>query len=257
MSKQYRYLNKRLSMKNNFTKLLVLIISILICTSCIDLQENLYLQKDGSGRFSFVVNMGEFKSMMDMFDFGNNKNGKFESEKTPTEQINSAFEITSKKLLEIKGISNVRSIEDTINYSFGIGFDFNDINALNKAMYNLFDNDTVKSNKKKTTYFTWKNNKLTRLETLDTKSFLGKTAALSGKNKNNDAMNSLFNFEKLFENISYSTNYIFENKIISSNNPNASLSSDSKNITIKCYPFATEVDSTQKKCDIGNTITFK
>jgi hypothetical protein len=195
---------------------------------------------------------------MDMFDFGKNKNGKFESEKTPTEQINSAFEITSKKLLNINGISNVRSIEDTINYSFGIGFDFKDINVLNKAINKLFEDDSSKKDiKKETTYFTWKNNKLTRLETLDTKSFLGKTAALSGKNKNNDAMNSLFNFEKLFENISYSTNYTFENKISSSNNPNASLSSDSKNITIKCYPFATEVDSTQKKCDIANTIIFK
>lgn len=241
-------------MKKNLLKSLIITICLFVCTACFDLQENLYLKKDGAGNFSFVINMSEFKSMMDMFGDGGS-NSQFGSDKTSTEKLNSAFQITRKKLLNTNGITNVNAIEDTINYTFGIGFDFKNIDALNKAMNKLFDDDSATNTKRKEiTYFTWKDNKLTRIESLDTKSILGKTTTMAGKDK---LENNFFNIEKLFEGISYSCIYKFDDKIVSSNNSNAILSTDSKSINLKCYPFASITDSTQKKCNIANTIIFK
>ena len=224
------------------------------CTACFDLQENLFLKKDGSGNFSFTIDMSEFKSMMAMFDQAGDEKGEFTIKKTPQGKLNTTFEITRRKLLNTKGVSNVKAIEDTINYVFGLSFDFKDIETLNKAMNRLFEADSVKTDQKEKVYFQWKDKQLTRLDVLDSKSLFGKTAAISDKNGSTDGM---FNINKLFESVSYSTNYEFENKVGATINQNAMLSSNFKRVSLKCYPFAVQTDSAAKKCSIANTITLK
>lgn len=246
-------------MKNHLLKITVILICLLVCTACFDLQENLLLKKDGSGKFSFLINLGEFKTMLSMFDQEDIKDDREKSitRKSPANKLNSTFEITRRKLLNTPGISNVKNIEDTINYSFGLSFDFKNIESLNKAMNRIFEDDSVKTDVKETEYFQFKNNQLTRFEVLDSKSLLGKTNAMSGSSREGKTDNGLMSLSKLFEAVSYSTNYEFENKIDSLKNENAMLSSNLKKVSIKCYPFAVLKDSTQKKCSISNTITFK
>jgi hypothetical protein len=246
-------------MKKHLFKITVILICLLGCTACFDLQENLLLKKDGSGKFSFLINLGEFKPMLSMFDQEDNKIDKEKSttRKSPANKLNSTFEITRRKLLNTPGISNVKNIEDTINYSFGLSFDFKNIEALNKAMNRLFEDDSADTEIEETVYFQLKNNQLTRLEVLDSKSLLGKTNAMSGISKSGKTDNGLMSLSKLFEAVTYTANYEFENKIDSIKNENAMLSSNLKKVSIKCFPFAAPEDSTQQKCSISNIITFK
>lgn len=241
-------------MKKQLLNIFIVVFSLFCCTACFDLNENLFLKKDGSGSFSFTVDLGEMKSMMSMFDgFGKDmeKKGNVTIKKTPLSKMNTEFELKRRELLNTKGISNVKTIEDTINYTFGFKFDFKNIDALNIAMNTLFKDDSTKTEDKK--YFAWKNNQLTRFEQLDSKSFLGSSSIMSGANE----ANGMFNLNKIFETVSYSTTYEFENKIDSTNNENAMLSSTFKKVTLTCHPFAEPKDSTQKKCTIANTITLK
>lgn len=243
-------------MKKRLLNIFIALITILGCTACFDIHENLFLKKDGSGNFYFTVDLGEMKSMMSMFDgFGKGmeNKGNVTIKKTPLSKINTKFEIKRRELLNTKGISNVNLIEDTINYTFGFKFDFKNIDALNVAMNTIFKDDSAKTKLEDKIYFTWKNNQLTRNEQLDSKSFLGSSSVMSGANAKND----LFNLNKIFETATYSSTYEFENKIDSTYNENAMLSSDFKKVTLTCYPFAEQKDSTQKKYTIANTITLK
>ncbi len=243
-------------MNKRLLNISITFICLLGCTSCFDLNENVFFKKDGSGNFSFSVDLGEMKSMMSMFDsFGKDldNKGNMTIKKTPINKLNTQFEIKRRELLNTKGISNVNLIEDTINYTFGFKFDFKNIDALNVAMNTLFKDDSTQTKTENKTYFAWKNNQFIRYEQLDSKSFLGSSSIMSGGNIDN----GLFNLNKLFETATYSTSYEFENKIDSTYNTNAMLSSTFKKVTLTCHPFAEQKDSTQKKCTIANTITLK
>jgi hypothetical protein len=252
-------------LKKNIQKFILIACTLFCCTACFDIQENFFLKKDGSGTFSFVIDMSQFKSMMAMFDgIGSafedkdkrNEKAKKEKKKSPNEKLSSTFEKTRRKLLNTGGISNVKSIEDTTNLIVGISFDFKNIIALNDAMNKLFEGDSVNSDTSKVTYFEYKNKQLTRLEVLDSKSILGKTNAMSAQ-KDDNAESMPFDVEKLFGDVTYSTNYEFEDKIDAVQNENALLSTNMQKVTLKIYPFVTPKDSTQKKHSIGNSISFK
>lgn len=243
-------------MKGHGLKFFILIVSLLGCTGCFDLQENVFLNKDGSGKFSFVVNLSEFKMMADMFDESEETKGDFTLKNSSTGKLNSSFVSTIKKLEKTKGISDIKTIEDTVNYTFGLSFNFKDVYALNKAMNRLFEDDSITSNTTETTFFVIKNKQFIRLDVLDSKSIFGKTTSMSNTNTKKTE-NSFFSASKLFETISYTSNYEFEQTIDSINNNSAILSNNLKKVSLKCYPFADTKKNAQNKCTIANIITLK
>ena len=183
------------------------------------------------------------------------KNNKTKKQSS-NEELNSQFEVTRNKLLNLPGITQVKAIEDTINYKFGVSFDFKNIQSLNKAMNKLFEDDSAPKGTKDIVYFEMKGNQLIRHDAMDSKSILGKSVALSNT-KGGKSQNAIGGMDQVFSTVTYSTNYEFENKIDSTQNENALLSSNMKKVTLKCYPFAALKDSTQKRCSIANIITFK
>lgn len=248
-------------MKKYIPKITLVLFTLFCCTACFDLQENLFLKKDGSGTFSFIIDMSQFKSMMTMFDgVGkslDNKSNKDEKTTAPNDKLSTTFEKTRRKLLNTEGISNVKIVEDTANLNFGISFSFKTVVSLNDAMNKLFEeDDSLKTNRKKVTYFEYKDNQLTRLEALDSKSILGKSSSMVEKSPDVNSENPLFNVEQLFGTISYTMNYEFENKISSVKNQQSLLSANMQKVTLKIYPFASS-DSTKAKTSMANTISFK
>ena len=247
-------------MRKHIFRITIILFSLFGCTACFDIQEDVFFNKDGSGNFSFIINLEQVKSMMAMFDDGksNDKVSKTKpmTKSSPNEVLNSDFEKTKLNLLKTEGISNVKIIEDTIHFKFGLSFNFKDIAVLNKAMNKLFEDDSVKSGNKEIVYFEKKDKQLIRNEALDTKSILSKSRSISYEN--DKKANNLFSgLDQLFSTVSYTTNYEFENKIESSLNTNSALSDNKKKVTIKCFPFAALKDSTQKKCTIANIIILK
>jgi hypothetical protein len=215
----------------------------LLCTSCFDIRENVLFNKNGSGEFTFSMNLAELKPMVSMFGAENGESS--------NELLASRFRETSSKLKQLPGITSAKSIEDTVNYTFGVSFSFDDIKALNLAMNSIFNDDSAI---KQIPYFEWKGRQLIRNEQLDSKSILGKTTELSNT-KGVKTQNSLGGLESLFSTVSYTTSYTFDRKVDSTRNENAMLSKDLKTVTVKCFPFALK-DSTQKKCTVGNVISL-
>lgn len=241
-------------MKKHLLNITFILFSLLCCTGCFDIQENVFFKKDGSGTFTFQVDLNDMKSMMSMF--ANIQPAGEKDEKatpaSPYERINSSFEEAIGKLGSIKGISNVHTIEDTASSKFGLAFDFNTVTSLNKAMNKIFQDDTSK-NARQTDYFEWKGNELIRHEQLDSKFIVGKTGTLSGS-KSTSPAGKIGNIDQLFSGVSYTATYSFEKKISSCQNQAAVISGDKRQISIKCYPFAAPNDSTRQKCTIANTI---
>ncbi len=246
-------------MQNRLLKFLILLLSVFGCSACFDLQENLYFKKDGSGNFSFIVSLGDLKSMMSMFENGKSDDNTGKSQRTKkssNEKLSNNFESTRKKLMKIDGITNVKTIEDTVNNKFGLSFNFKNVGVLNSAMNRLFEDDTATEKSPDIVYFQWKDNQLIRNEEIDSKSIIGKSGDFTKDSKKRSETLLPFSLDQLFGSVSYSSSYEFEQKISQSANPNAALSSNMKKVTIKCYPFAAEKDTLKQKCTIANTISF-
>jgi hypothetical protein len=237
-------------MKKYIPKVAVLIISIFTCTACFDIRETIFLKKDGSGKFTFVIDMSELKVMFGSSDDSTSATSGLEVKK-PTDKIDSKFEDIKKELRTIDGISNIIQNVDTSNIIVTIGFDFKNVTALNGALNVLFKDE---ENLKPVTYYEYKNKQFTRLESAS-KGFL--KAGFEDKNApkgKSDAGKAPFNLDGLFQTISYTTTYEFENEIQKSANKEALLTADQKKIILKCYPF---VEDSTKKCSLTNTITLK
>ena len=236
-------------MKHRIWSSLLFLFSIVCCTGCFDIEENAVVNKDGSGKFSFIINMEQFKSMMSLFGDTDKVFKEDPKKKNQDKQFGTSIERTRRKLLNIPGVSNVKVIEDSVNYRFGIAFEYNSILTLNKAMNKLFEDDTATVTTEKK-YVEWKDNTLIRYDLVDSKSLLGQTGGIGGDKKENP----LFDAEKLFAKVSYSTKYTFEQPV-KPDNPQSKLSPDMKTVSITCYPFAAK-DSTMAPCTIANTITL-
>ena len=105
----------------------IFILSIIITfifTSCIDLIEEISINKDLSGHYELRLEAGSFGGMM---------NGQLDMP---------AMHELNEKVNQLKhqdGISHVQKIIQPKNMKFKINFDFRDEKALNAAMYQLAD----------------------------------------------------------------------------------------------------------------------
>lgn len=234
-------------MSNRFSKIIILFFSIFLCTACFDIQENIVLKKDGSGKFTFTIDMSELKTMFGS-DNGSIKTSS-KNDKNPTDKIDSKFDAIKVELKKIDGISNITQNVDTTNIIVKVGFNFKNIDALNNGLNVLFKDD---ENTKPITYYEFKDKQFTRLESAS-KGFL--KAGFEDKNTSKDKKASAkmpFDLDGLFQTISYTTTYEFENDIKQSSNKDAVVS-NKKKITLKCYPF---VEDSTKACSLTNTITL-
>lgn len=236
-------------MKRPFLLASVAIISLLLCTGCFDLEEYLFLKKDGSGKFSFVVNMSKMMAMAQMFEDSTETKKYDESDK-----VNTQFERARRKIVNIPGISNYQEIADSVNYRYGFSFEFRNVQSLNKALNYVFASDTatVETNN---SYFEWKNNQLSRLEPTDVRKLVnGQAVDPSGKS-GTAAKKQLFNFDMVFSDITYNTTYEFEQAIDSVANENSLLAPKGNKVILTCHPFAQ--DSVSMACSLKNKIYLK
>lgn len=236
-------------MKRPFLLASTAIISLLLCTGCFDLEEYLFLKKDGSGKFSFVVNMSKMMAMAQMFEDSTETKKVDENEK-----LNTQFERSRRKIATIQGISNYQEIADSVNYRFGFSFEFRNIQALNKALNYVFASDS--SSETNYSYFEWKDNQLSRLEPTDVRNLVsGSTAAPDTKTGSAAAKKQLMNLDMVFSDITYNTTYEFEQPIDSVANDKCLLAPKGNKVILTCHPFAR--DSASLTCSLKNKIFLK
>lgn len=108
----------------------LMVITMALCfTSCINIIEKLKLNKDGSGNYAMTIDMGRLAGMMKMM--GQETEGMDEL----MTSADSTFQANKAKLEGLDGISNVKFTANESNLNFTISYDFTDLEALNRAIW--------------------------------------------------------------------------------------------------------------------------
>lgn len=210
--------NINLPMKVYFKSSILLIFIAFCLTSCFDLKEKVFLKKDGSGTFTFTIDMSQSKLFLDMA-----KRMTEDPDDSPATKVNSSFDENKDDLEKIKGITNVRSIVDEINYTYGFQFDFANVNALNEAIGKTLGKD--RKNKNSFVQYRYNKGEFERVEEAVLKNKLESEMKKGGKAE-------AFSSSAIFHDVRYITEYTFERKIKNVDQDKAQISADGKTVTL-------------------------
>ncbi|MEM6347095.1 MAG: hypothetical protein AAF927_24690, partial [Bacteroidota bacterium] len=106
---------------------LVLIMAVAIAPACLEIEEEVSLNKDGSGSYLMSIDMSEVMGMLQGM-MGDNEEA---LDQAGMGKMDSTLQETANKLRELDGISKVKhSVE---GFRFSIGYDFSSLAVLNKA----------------------------------------------------------------------------------------------------------------------------
>jgi hypothetical protein len=199
---------------------IISICCILFFTSCFDILEDVTFNKDYSGEFSFI------------FQF---KNAQILQQQANTEMSNAVQDL--KMVNNIDGIKNFEYVIDKSQNQFGIKFSFNNIDNLNRALQIIFKTNDVK-------YFAVKNNTIIRYEYNNISERIEESFGEQKK---------LFDFNVLFDDVKYNTQYHFYNNVDSTQNKNTIISENNTSNTM--YLFNKEKN--EKNQTLSDTIFIK
>lgn len=122
------------------TKLLRTLCGIFITlslTGCIEIFEELTLEKNGNGHFREKIDMSGAAGMLNMMKSSNEnagENGSTNGEAAQNTDPSQAFMEKWQQLKEMPGIENVRIVRDTVRYKYMVEFDFDNGQVLNDAI---------------------------------------------------------------------------------------------------------------------------
>lgn len=213
-------------------------------SGCFDIIEEIWVKKDGSGAYSYTINMGEAKSMIEMFkSMAPDSTGAGEDNSMgQMDDISKGFTTVIGKLKEVKGITGAAEIKDTVNYVFGVKFNYADMAALNEATRIVAGKEAVDKpsfiSEKKKFIFT---------DAFETKSDL--TKALLGEEEHNEDMEMAKN---MFSETRLRKIYHFERQVKKASNKASQISSDKKSVTLDYYLFKED----SKDLELKNEISF-
>jgi hypothetical protein len=181
---------------------IISICCVFIFTSCFDILEDVTFNKDYSGEFSFI------------FQF---KNAQILQQQANTEMSNAVQDL--KMVNNIDGIKNFEYVINKSQNKFGIKFSFNNIDNLNRALQIIFKTNDVK-------YFAVKNNTIIRYEY---NNITERIEDSFGEQK------KLFDFNVLFDDVKYNTQYHFYNNVDSTQNKNTIISKNNTSNTMYLF----------------------
>ena len=117
-------------------RLLLFLLLIPFLQSCFELKEELFIHKEGWGKYQLVADFSAHKEMLQAL-----KNQADTIEQNPFGKKGESFaelletwDLGAEKLNAINGISNAERIVDEENFILGFKFDFQDISALNLVL---------------------------------------------------------------------------------------------------------------------------
>ncbi len=222
-------------MKRLFSLVLVLFISM-SATSCMNFIENIFFNKDGSGTYSFTIDMGGLKSLAAMGS----------EDLTPEnlmKEVNLDENETEARLKDIPGISNVGTTIDKQAYVVKVHFDFDNINALNDGL-NAFMADSTSDQSGPFEFFSKKKKTITRA---NLNRFMNTfEGALGASETEGVDMNMV---KLMFSDVYYTSEIETERRIKSFDNTDYKAEGENK-IVWKIYPFKGD----DLNADVGVTI---
>ena len=130
---------------------IILLVCTVMFTSCLNVTERIVFNKDGSGKVVTTVDMSEMMGMLSMFMPDSLKESMGELDKLMGSEV-PAYK-------GMRGISNVSTFSNE-EYVYNISYEFDDVDALNKAMAVSDGNDALGLGSE--TKFKFKKNRLCR-----------------------------------------------------------------------------------------------
>ena len=230
-------------MKKNWIAIIGLCITL---TGCLNITEEIFLGKNGSGKYISTLDISKMKEMLDMLKaFNPDSSGSKDSELSKLDSISDMLGDFS----GIPGITEVKKEKKDEN-TYTVSFNFRDITALNEAMKrkNRKDSSLAKGD-----FFSFKPGNFT----CNDSSLSGINDALKGMNSepaSSDSMAMAMNMVKgMMGDMKYTSIYHFPGKVTAYTNKLATLSDDGKTLTLVLNLF----DENQVGKTLQNQISYK
>lgn len=228
-------------MKSKLTLQILVIVCLLTTTSCVSFLEKVFFRADGSGTYTFSVDLS---SMMDMAQMA--------GDEMDADQLMKELKMdengTMDKLKEIEGVNNVRPEFDQETSMLSMVFDFDNIAALNEGI-STYLHDSTKAEVVQYEIFTMKGNSIERsnLNLLMDSFEKGMEAGM----EDSEEMSMEF-VKMMFSDMFYAVEIETEQKIKSFSNEEYEQKGD-KTISWKTYPF----NNLDNKTDISVKVKMK
>lgn len=241
---------------------LILFISLTM-NACLDLEEKIFLRKDGSGTYSFKIELKDSisnsiqQSMQNAtidssFIQENALNGSSEQK-----QLIQGLSIIEKELKLVQGIENIQLKADDNLFKYHLSFDFKNVPSLNEALKKIAGTQFSKKENSspipvKSQLISFSNNMLKRNHDEN----LSKVLQMNQLPQKKDA--NYLMLASIFKDLKFTSIYEFESEVKSFSNKGAVLSDNKKTLISICHPFATMKSSGEgDPCSFDNMIQFK
>jgi hypothetical protein len=231
-------------MKKNLIAIACLCIFL---TGCLNITEEIFLEKNGSGKYVSTMDMSKMKEMLDMVKA-------FAPDSSAGNMDLSKLDSISDMLGDFNGIPGITNIkkEKKDENTYVVSFNFKDISALNEAMKrkNKKDSATVQP---KGDFFSFSPGQFNCNDT----SLSGINDAMKDMNgapSDNDSMAMAMTMIKgMMGDMKYTSIYHMPGKVTSFSNKLATLSEDGKTVTLVLNLF----DESQQNKTLLNKIQYK
>lgn len=213
---------------------------LFLTTSCLDIQESIYLRNNGSGKFALTVDLENMESLLQLIG-KYSEEGKDNKDILANSDIN--FDDLKEELEKQQGISKVKTIQENNSKLLGIAFEFDDVNALNRALQEMND----QKSEKKRDYFSYSNGELTRFNTLGIKEHVQREMDMDIDLSVDGVM-----LGSLLKDMTYTTKYTFEKPVKKASNPGSRITNEGRTVSLTYYFF----DEERKTNHLENNISF-
>jgi len=226
-------------------KLLVISGLCLLLTGCLNITEEIFFEKNGSGKYISTLDLSKMKEMLDMLKaFAPDSTGTKELDGTKLDSVADMLGDFS----GIPGITDIRKEKKDEN-TYSVSFRFSNIKALNEAMKRKNKKDSVVTTGD---FFSFSSGEFSCNDT----SLSGLNSAMKGLNEPqpNDSMAMAVNMMKgMMGDMKYTSIYHFPGKVTSYSNKLATVSEDGKTLTLVLNLF----DESQQNKTLQNKVQFK
>lgn len=212
-------------------KIIVVLLSALFFSGCLNITEEVFLEKDGSGRYITTIDMSKMQEMLEMLKaFSPDAQ---EGNKSDLSNLDSMQNMMG-DLSGIPGISDFRKEKKDSNI-YVISFRFKDVKALNAAMSKRNQKDAMGGDK-----YSFSPGSFTCNDT----TMMGLNKAmeeLNGEAGSSDSVAMAMQmFQGMMGDMTYRTIYHFPGKVTSYSNKEATLSEDGKTLRLEINLFDKE-----------------
>jgi len=213
--------------------------------SCFEIKENIHIKEDGSGSYSFLMDMSQLKPLFamsrdlqrSMGDTSARARAAAPATPNPLLQMKTKFDALQTKLEAVPGISAYKTICDTTTYMIGAQYSFASIEALNNSI-NVLRTSTNNATGVETAHYTYANKRFEKINDIS-------KANVTGSTTKNDSLTN-----ELLKGARYTLTCTFDKKIKDVSNLNYYISADGKTL----FYTGSLLDIINQKTNIGNTV---